>query len=351
MIAALGREACEVICVGHRPERAFPYGPAFGSVRVTCRGGSRVPPSFAPWFPYLNFPLFRQFTLAIAYVIVTLRICIQHAYRPSAVISYNPYPYTMVAAWALARVRQVAWLCVAADFIASPIGRIVARRLGRRLHGVVALSARLAEIFRDVPAVIVPGGIRKGRVAASAVVEPSGAVPVGLYAGSLQPAAGVGLLVRALARVDSQPLKIVIVGHGDRGWLDHAASRDSRLDVRGFISEEELPVLMAKSDFFLAPREAGTEYSEGTFPSKILYYLEYGKPILASPDGLPDDFLDCLTVVHGADIEWGTAIERQAVEVVRGSMESRIVAPCVKELAARYTWESQAKQVLSLLRR
>lgn len=347
LITAIEASGNEVICVGHRPARLFPRGPVSGRVTTTYMSRPSGAECTTPSFAYLNVPLLRYASLALGYLYVSVAACVGRRSRPTAVISYNLYPYCVLAAAVLSKIFAVTWLVVLADFIGIPSERLSARAGRRYVGGVVALSERLARSFPP-PSIVVPGGVEHADGSTVVGAPVSSSPVIGVYAGSLEPSAGVGVLVRALPHIEADDLRIIVLGHGDGRWIQGSSSGDERLDFRGFVPEEDLPAVMREADFFLAPRERSSVYGEGTFPSKVLSYLAYRKPILVSPEGLPADFADCLTVVTGTAIEWAIAIDRQ-VDRSRTMPNDVVLGSCLDELAAAYTWKEQAHRVLSFL--
>ena len=52
--------------------------------------------------------------------------------------------------------------------------------------------------------------------------------------------------------------------------------------IHGFVSEEKLEEAFRKADVFLSPLDLSVSDNRMVFPSKIMNYLRYQKPILAS---------------------------------------------------------------------
>ncbi len=106
---------------------------------------------------------------------------------------------------------------------------------------------------------------------------------LGLYVGNLEEYQGVGLLLEGLARLDATVrFRMVVIG-GDPEVVEQYRERARSLGISDrvtFIGKrplEHLPSYLAQADVLLSPRRIGANT-----PMKIYWYLQAGKPILAT---------------------------------------------------------------------
>jgi len=128
--------------------------------------------------------------------------------------------------------------------------------------------------------------------------EALSSVPSVMYAGQLCDAAGVKEL---LALIDSMPdrqLEFWICGKGVSRDLTQRAGRDQRIKLLGFLCEDELDQRLRAAWVLVNPRSATHEASRMNFPSKLLRYLSYGKPVVTVwTPGISAEYRGVLQVV------------------------------------------------------
>jgi len=152
-----------------------------------------------------------------------------------------------------------------------------------------------------------------------------------VYTGKLNRSFGVVDLLDAFCAIDDPSLRLVICGSGDdRDAVTEYACRDGRIDYRGQVSPEEAAACARQGDILVNPRRNDSEYTKYSFPSKIIDYLSYGKPVIAYRlDGMPKAYEDYIWFVpeNGHDSLKDTLImvmnlsEREKAEKSRAAIE------------------------------
>ncbi len=164
-------------------------------------------------------------------------------------------------------------------------------------------------------------------------IEPgSGSGDFILSLGRLVPTKGLNYLVEAMKDVDH---KLIICGRGpEQKHLEKAiekAGLQDRIEMRGFVSEEERKRLMGECRFFVMP---SLQESFGLAATEI---MSRGRPIVCSDaDGLPDTVGNAGLVVPKADAKALAAAMNRMYEddEYRNSM-----AAAALEKAKEYLWE------------
>lgn len=105
-----------------------------------------------------------------------------------------------------------------------------------------------------------------------------------MYLGSINPTAGVDLLIHAFGKANLEYAKLIIAGGGsDKIKCMKIAETYQNKAIEFYeVSGEEVPKMQAKSDVLMLPLRKGV--AKTALPSKLTAYMLSGKPIIASID-------------------------------------------------------------------
>lgn len=310
-LTALGHD---IHVLTHVRERMFPYG------RPYPRRDDEIDGSL-PFtrLNYWNLPLLRTASLVRAYAKAV------REFSPDVVLTYNLLPENLAAVRGLAA-RGVRWFPLVLDWYGEDLKATLASATG-----VVVLSDYLRRtLTRDVPTLLLDGGI--------ALRPPSPSRPGGktiVYSGAATP-----LVVEVVRSVVRRDVRFVITGKDPYGTLEPLRS-DPRVMRTGALSADRLDAVCREAAVFLAPRETGTDFARTTFPSKVLAYLAYQKPIVSTwTEGLSPAYRDVLDVASLA--EFSSRIDHwlAASEAERDALAVRI-----RRFAETHTWACQARRL------
>lgn len=268
--------------------------------------------------------------------------------RPDCLVTYNPYPHTLALGATMSRRSPCRWVSIFADAVSDhPVYRSYRGYALGSTSGRVFLSWHdytTAEKAGTAPSLHLDGGIDIVREPES--FEPPSR-PTVLYTGALNHHAGIETLVRALAFLDPD-IQVVVCGKGSSGLLSNALGDNSvgnRLRFHGMVDEITLHRLSLEATCFVNPRPTGAA-SHHNFPSKVLRYLGYGRPVASTRTrGLSPEYEQALTFADSdeprdiaASIERAiaSAADEQATKARRAFVTGR-------------SWEYQATQLLGFL--
>ena len=119
------------------------------------------------------------------------------------------------------------------------------------------------------------------------------------YAGALSKYGGITEFAKLFISIcettkELSELELTIVGHGTPDPLLIEMSNHKNINFYGFVSVEKLEEVLLLSDFFVNPRPMLDE-NKRNFPSKIITYLQYGKPVISSEtEGLSPKYREIL---------------------------------------------------------
>ena len=102
-----------------------------------------------------------------------------------------------------------------------------------------------------------------------------------LYAGSQSKITGIEEFVKLFSELKEEDYELHIYGKGNNPIIKSALLKDSRIKLFGFVSDAVLDAACFSADAFINPRSSDNE-ANNTFPSKLLLYLSYRKPIIST---------------------------------------------------------------------
>ncbi len=129
---------------------------------------------------------------------------------------------------------------------------------------------------------------------------PNGEVPIRpgtiVYTGKLDAAFGISTLLEAFSRLEEPDLSLVLCGSGDCDkMVAEAAEKDPRIRPLGQVSPEEAALWQRRAAVLVNPRLAQGEYTRYSFPSKLLEYLNAGRPVAGFYlEGMPECYREFL---------------------------------------------------------
>ena len=306
--------------VGHEPARVWPLG------RHLLPGD---PEHLSTGFTqhlvrFLNVPLLRHFFLAIGY---RKALCQELAECGELIVcTYNPLPWQVYAAKAAVR-KGAQWI----SFVLDDDG--VARqgwnrylKQTRMADGHVFVSQWAYEQAPVRNKLLMEGGVEAWR---GDEVDRRSRVPSVMYAGLFSRSAGMEELLALIEATARQDVEFWICGRGVCPELSRRAVQDQRIKLLGFLSEEELDQRLRSAWVLVNPRSVTHEESLMNFPSKLLRYLSYGKPVVTVwTPGIPAEYRKVLQVTDpdvcgSAPAAIGQAMARQVEGVLQWDADQR----------------------------
>lgn len=115
--------------------------------------------------------------------------------------------------------------------------------------------------------------------------------PSVFYAGSLADYAGMAELRDMISAFDRPDVEFWICGKGRDSRLESLARHDGRVKLLGFLSAAELDFRLRRAWVVVNPRKMSHMGARMNFPSKLLRYLSYGKPVVSMwTEGVPREY-------------------------------------------------------------
>lgn len=330
MVDALVVRGVDVHWTYYRPDPYWPRG------RLLPRQSNRdelLPPfGNSEELSYVNLPVMRRYSL--------LRSCFKKSteipQQKKIIISYNAPDWYLDVLFKIRSKLDVSWICIVADDVAP-----------KGADGYIFLSYAYFEQFSETERKMhLDGGIyRTCRQKTNGQGFRVHKKRRFMYSGSLGKWGGVSTLLDALELIDNDDFDVLISGSGVSKENLLRMNRDARVKYLGIVDDTQLTEAYAATDIFLNPRPTRIVGGEYNFPSKILDYLGWEKPIISTwTDGLAPEYRHVLNVVDDNP-------EALAAEMMKDTQE---VPKHIKiaEWGFRFnkTWHQQAGRLLRFIR-
>ena len=285
----------QIECIAHMPEPLWPKGEVFP--RGSNEFSKKIPFTTAP---YINIPFMRESSLSFGYKKALKSWCRNNG-APYAVITYNLAPHSIEVGRYAQLKYGIKWIEICADHYDPGINSDNFPKVASLADGHIFLSSA-AFLRAPFPNKFhLDGGVITADMKSTPIYTRQRTVKkkILLYAGMMSEWGGVSFLLRAFAKIKEPSVELWICGQGKNKDLASAVRLDGRIKAFGFLPEEDLIQLYQKADIFINPRPSSVPGNAMNFPSKILVYLSYGKPVVSTwTPGLSKDYRNVLEVIE-----------------------------------------------------
>lgn len=329
-VRALAAAGCDVTLIGHPYDRIWPAG----RVIVTEHDAALEPDFVGQVVGYINIPYLRRWSQSLNYK-NRVNAYLEAYGRPDYVFTFNDSPGTGAAKY-LSRQHGIPWIYLAGD---GPATKGADGYIIQNWNYFESPSAPSPKIHLD-------GGLP---LIDTFKVKPTRQIPRALmYMGALTQHGGALELARAFHNLVDQDIELWITGRGANASLEHLAASDARIKLYGFVEQEQLCSLASRAWIFANPRPTAFAPNKLNYPSKLLHYLAYGRPVLSTfTEGLSPDYREVLIPIED-ETERGLA---QSIHNALGMSESDYQVWCerVAQFNLTRAWDRQAERLLGWL--
>ncbi len=339
LLNGLQNEGHSVYLIAHRPEPVWPKG------SLLPGDSCELDPQFdGEIVSYLNIAHTRKYILKTRYR--KALICAVKDFSPDLILCYNPYFWNVAAGQLAVETFNIPWVPIILDYDdPRPDWKIFKKTLSAA-SGFVFLSYwGFKSCPLPKPKLHLDGGNESwyGDVKAEHTYNKNKQVL--LYAGKYNKFVSVDIMAEAFSRIKTQNVEIWLCGKGGAPSIKRLCDSDSRVKQLGFVSKDELHRLHLRADVFFNLRPANIDDNRMIFPSKILNYFSYGKPVVSSwTAGLSPEYRRFLQVPRN---DTAKTIAEKIDEVFGWSQTKRIeYRDSVRSwFKASRTWRMQAKSL------
>lgn len=305
-------------------------------------------PSVEPLLvPTWNLPYIRNRHLPGAYR-RKLKDHIERCGRPDVIISYNPLPWHVPAAEYAVKEYGIPWVSITLD-LKYPGERMEHfKTKNQQAAGQVILSWWGFENCPLAPKLHLDGGY--DHLQEDEADYTAGAKKIILYSGKYADYGGDDLLADTIEDCQRDDVEFWLLGKGESARIEALGKDDPRVKRFGFVSDAKLDSLCRKAHVFLNPRPNACADNRMTFPSKLLFYMAFGKPVVSTwTPGLSPEYKPFFSIPKE---ETGSAFAHAIDSVLSlpDKDRSSYRAGVFKFLGNSRSWRQQAKRLDSFTR-
>lgn len=295
---------------------------------------------------YLNFPGIRTFSI---YFLLTRKIYkeIKNGIIPLAIINYNPTKYYCKAINKIKIIfPEIIWVNIVLDFDDPEKDSWLGfKKLTNSTDGHVFLSwwgFKHAPVKNKLHLDSGWDGICCSNENVNYQTK------IFIYAGKIADYGGITEIINSIKLFPNTDVRFDFYGNGEHEGLNELAKYDQRVIIKGFVSDEDLNIACQNAYAFLAPQDVNSSSNKLTFPSKILFYLKFKKPIISQTlPGLSPDYNSVL--IHPSEntaIGWAKTM-KEVVEL--NLVEKQCIAIKSQKILEDKNWTLQAKYLIKFI--
>jgi glycosyltransferase involved in cell wall biosynthesis len=281
LIKGFTEQGAQIEVVTHLPCQAFPKG------SLWPRNDCSIFPKDLVGHPldYINLPKVREWFLRWQYqkIIDSLTASSQF----DVLVSYNAEAYVTRPVAKIAAQMNIPWVGIIADLPSNHLVQYLQRSQLARADGRIFLSWKnFSDFAVNKSDYFLEGGVYP--LPFEYGVSHDGITRIA-YFGGITKLGGIELFLNATRALVGDQYEFHIIGLGQSELLEPFLKTDKRIIYHGALSQEGLIRVGKQMDIFVDPRPQAL--SENNFPSKILTYLSFGKPIISSMGkGIPPEY-------------------------------------------------------------
>jgi len=322
-ITGINNNGASTICLSWLPSRYWPIGifkPKFDEVDL--------PKNFKTYgVSYYNIPLIRELSLGWS-LIKTIR---KHKIDFDLLITFNPFKRHLMLGKYAQKMLKKKWALIIADgdFAKDPDFSIF-------LSQGSYLSHKLANKY------LMQGGTGTFKDVNNKCIRDK----IIVYTGSITNLTEITEFALLFDKIGAKDIKLHIYGKGNSSILNSIVKKNANIVLLGFVDQNILDKAMLDAWAFVNPRNSIEEIKQNTFPSKLLEYIAYGKPIISTPVlSLTSEFKDLLMLYNDNDILALTKILSEIESYSNHDLD--VIKEKAKEFCLVNSWDAKTRGFLN----
>ena len=166
-----------------------------------------------------------------------------------------------------------------------------------------------------------------------------------LYSGSFHRWGGANMLLETIKYIKNQNFEIWFSGPGNAKNFELAAKKDFRIKYLGLVSDKMLLKLYQEADVFLNPRPKNMYGNQFNFPSKLLDYLAWNKPIISTwSNSLSPFYKKILHITNDDPKHFALAMKKYLDKKKTFKIKN-------KNLTFNKSWKNESKKLISFIKK
>jgi glycosyltransferase involved in cell wall biosynthesis len=316
--------------------------------------------------PFINFVGIRQLTVGIV-VLLSLIAWVWHPKRRNRqkiIFMYNLIEPPAIFAWLAGYLLRATTICCINDI--NVFGHTIPDRLIYRLafwiahksiplfDGRIVITKDIADDFaRGHSCLIVPGAVDENllnRFAKTAQRTCHSPIFKIVMAGNISELNGIKEVIEGFKLTSNPNYRLSIAGSGAlQPLVEAAAETDSRIELLGYLSFEQVLALYEEADCIVNMRLTKRLKSNYLFPSKLFEYLASGKPVITTcPGHVADEYSQIAILLHEETAE-ALRIAIDTVAAMSCEERQRLGEKAVQHMREHSTWNAVGWQMVSYM--
>lgn len=323
-IKSLSKLQIKLFSVGHNFEPAFPKGKLF--VKTIKRNLVKDIKNVS--FNYINLPYLRELFLTKRYYNFLKNFKFK---KGDIILTYNDSFLSNVT-FKIQKELNIPWISIIADL-----------KTPNKASGYVYLNWEYYKKNTNIKKKIhIDGGSYLDTSKYFTKDKNKNEKKIILYAGTIGGHAGLSHLIKAFNLVKNNQTELWICGKGNYNDIKQSIDKDKRIKFLGYVTKKRLEKLCDAADIFVNPRIS--HGNKTNFPSKILFYLSFNKPIISTKSGLSPKYDNVLFLLDDEKI---STLKKKIELLLSLSLhEKRFLKNKIINFNKKNSWESHAKKFI-----
>lgn len=278
---------------------------------------------FVTYIKFFNIPIFKHFFILISALFSLVPWALSSSDRQKVLVIYSMYAPFPALGSILAKFFGVKVILIVPDLpefmrigiksswlldVAIKLNRVQLYFFCKSFSGYVFLTRFMAERFKvsSEKYVVIEGCVTVADELDSNPKEsPESNIRSLLYAGNLNEAYGVKMLIDGFHSLDNPSYRLWLCGAGPmKRDVEDACKYDPRIIYYGVVSKQKVQELSLLATALINPRTSAGEFTKYSFPSKIFEYLRSGTPtIMCRLPGIPDEYFSYVYAIEHESID------------------------------------------------
>ncbi len=256
----------KILIINYNYSKFWPFGKIY--IRRNLFNLKKIK-SFS--FDYINLPLLKNINIKKN---IKEKIIEEKSHGKKIIFTYNFDKISISLAKELKLNNNVKWIAIVADFDVKEKKKVEKKLNTADL--VIYLSNYAFKKSNLKSKILVQGGIDKIEITKFKKTQSF------LYAGSLGPWIDIEKFISEFIKFKKDKIKFFITSNHKKYFKNKLNINNKKIQFLGFKNKKDLNKLSKKIDVFVNLRDENNHDNNNNFPSKILYYLQYCKPIIST---------------------------------------------------------------------
>ena len=326
-------QGCEIKSIGHMPSSSFPKGKLINKKKLYHNG------FFSHCdISYLNVYKIRNKHASLNYLIEIKEI--MESFKPDLVMSYNINFEHIKGIDYVRSATKVKWVAFISDMKDLPLQTKFYKSTFDKPDYHVFFS-HYSYITSEVECKYnYFGGCEVSTISNQNQINKTLIEkPYIMYCGTVDESRDIELMIKSFSSFDRN-IKLLITGKNRGMQLEN----NSNVEFLGFLPPDMLDELCKNAICFLNPRSQKNKDNLHNFPSKILFYLKYRKPIISSKQvSIPKYFDSVIDYVDDDVASWSDKISNV---IKLDESEIYIKQNKIDNFIKKHSWRNNTRKLM-----